>query len=189
MSITMYGADWCGDCRRAKAYFADNNVEYTYIDLIENPDETKVVLERNGGKQRIPVIIFSDDSHLTEPTNDQLAAKLAELAAADSTDTSKDDDAAPVDGPVVTENVEAGQFELRDGTELLSLATYSERDNNVTVPHVETIPAHRGKGNAGKLMDGMLALLRDSERTITPLCPFAAGHIRDNAQYQDLVSR
>ena len=181
MTITMYGADWCGDCRRAKAYFADNNVEYTYMDLVENPDDTKVVLERNGGKQRIPVIIFSDDSHLTEPTNDQLATKLAELAGAEATP-----EPAP-SAPVVTENIEAGQFELRDGAELLSLATYSERDNNVTVPHVETIPAHRGQGNAGKLMDGLLELLRESDRTITPLCPFAASHIRDNAQHHDLV--
>lgn len=183
MTITMYGADWCGDCRRAKAYFADNDVEYTYIDLVENPDETKVVLERNAGKQRIPVIIFSDDSHLTEPTNEQLASKLAELAG-----PSDAKPAAP-GGPVVTENVEARQFELRNGDELLSLATYSQRDNNVTVPHVETIPAHRGQGNAGKLMDGLLGLLRESDRTITPLCPFAAGHIRDNEQHQDLVSR
>jgi mycoredoxin len=33
MTITMYGADWCGDCVRAKKFFADNHVDYLWIDL------------------------------------------------------------------------------------------------------------------------------------------------------------
>ena len=79
MTITMYGADWCGDCVRAKRFFADNKVDYRWVDL-EN-DENKhfidsEVLRRNNGKNSIPVIVFADDSHLTEPTNAQLAAKL-----------------------------------------------------------------------------------------------------------------
>jgi len=79
MTITMYGEDWCGDCVRAKRFFADNKVDYRWVDL-EN-DENKhfidsEVLRRNNGKKSIPVIVFADDSHLTEPTNAQLAAKL-----------------------------------------------------------------------------------------------------------------
>jgi len=72
----MYGADWCGDCVRAKKFFADNHVDYLWIDL--EKDENKQfgeteVLRRNNGKKSIPVIVFDDDSHLTEPTNAQLA--------------------------------------------------------------------------------------------------------------------
>ncbi|MEN9606972.1 MAG: Glutaredoxin, partial [Actinomycetota bacterium] len=26
--VTYYGADWCGDCRRAKAVFAAEGVEF-----------------------------------------------------------------------------------------------------------------------------------------------------------------
>ena len=79
MTITMYGADWCGDCVRAKKFFADNYVDYLWIDL--EKDENKQfgeaeVLRRNNGKKSIPVIVFDDDSHLTEPTNAQLAEKL-----------------------------------------------------------------------------------------------------------------
>ena len=33
MTITMYGADWCGDCRRAEKFFVDNNIEFQKIDL------------------------------------------------------------------------------------------------------------------------------------------------------------
>ena len=74
--IVMYGADWCGDCQRSKKYFSDHGVTYTYIDLEKQPDHYAEVITRNGGKKSIPVIVFPDNSHLTEPTNAQLAAKL-----------------------------------------------------------------------------------------------------------------
>jgi thioredoxin reductase (NADPH) len=79
MAITMYGADWCGDCVRAKKYFVDNQVEYHWVDLEKDENEKFVelrVLRRDNGKKSIPVIVFNDDSHLTEPTNAQLAEKL-----------------------------------------------------------------------------------------------------------------
>jgi len=79
MAITMYGADWCGDCVRAKKYFVDNQVEYHWVDLGKDENEKFIelrVLRRNNGKKSIPVIVFDDDSHLTEPTNAQLAEKL-----------------------------------------------------------------------------------------------------------------
>ncbi len=79
VSITMYGADWCRDCVRAKKFFADNQVDYLWIDLEKNENKQfteTVVLRRNNGKKSIPVIVFDDDSHLTEPTNAQLAEKL-----------------------------------------------------------------------------------------------------------------
>jgi len=76
--ITMYGADWCGDCRRAKAYFEERSVPYAYVDLEAHPEFMAAVLERNQGARRIPVIVFPDGSHLTEPTNSELAAKLGD---------------------------------------------------------------------------------------------------------------
>ena len=75
----MYGADWCGDCVRAKKFFADNKVDYQCVVLESDENEKFVeseVLRRNNGKKSIPLIVFNDDSHLTEPTNAQLAEKL-----------------------------------------------------------------------------------------------------------------
>lgn len=79
MTITMFGADWCGDCRRAKKFFAENKIDFRWVDLELDENEKFVeseVLRRNNGKKSIPVIVFDDDSHLTEPTNAQLADKL-----------------------------------------------------------------------------------------------------------------
>ena len=171
MTITMYGADWCGDCRRAKAWFDERDIAYDYVDLVDNPDETERVLERNNGVKKIPVIVFEDDSHLVEPTNDELAAKMAEL-----------------ERPAVVENPHLGRFELLKHGQVVSFASYTDRGGSVVVPHVETAPDHRGNGYAAQLMDGLLAILREDGRTIVPLCPFAAGHMRDNEQHHDLLA-
>lgn len=74
--IIMYGADWCGDCRRSRAFLDSNDVAFTYIDLEEHPDQMSAVTARNNGLRSIPVIVFEDGTHLTEPTNDQLRSKL-----------------------------------------------------------------------------------------------------------------
>ncbi len=73
----IYGADWCGDCRRAKQWFDRNEIAYSWIDLLENPDEITTVIEYNGGRKNIPVVVFPDGSHLTEPTDADLASKYS----------------------------------------------------------------------------------------------------------------
>jgi thioredoxin reductase (NADPH) len=74
--ITVYGASWCGDCRRAKRFLADQRVSYEWHDIEQEPDLIKTVQERNDGKNIIPTIVFPDGSYLAEPTNEELANKL-----------------------------------------------------------------------------------------------------------------
>jgi mycoredoxin len=78
-SVLMYGAEWCGDCRRSKRFLDSNNVEYTYVDVEEDKSAAEIVVEINGGAQSIPVIVFSDGTHLTEPSDIDLKAKLEAL--------------------------------------------------------------------------------------------------------------
>ena len=77
--ITMYGADWCGDCRRSKRLMDELNVEYTMIDTDTDLTAADKVIEINGGAKSIPVIVFSDGTHLTEPSDNDLKAKLESL--------------------------------------------------------------------------------------------------------------
>jgi len=77
--ITMYGADWCGDCRRSKRLFEELNVEYTLIDTDSDLTAADKVIEINGGAKSIPVIVFSDGTHLTEPSDNDLKVKLQSL--------------------------------------------------------------------------------------------------------------
>lgn len=73
--ITMFGADWCGDCRRAKALLDTAKIDYDYVDLVQEEDQAKVA-EAISGRKNIPVIVFPDGSFLVEPSNDELVAKL-----------------------------------------------------------------------------------------------------------------
>ncbi len=88
----------------------------------------------------------------------------------------------------VVEDREAGRFELRRGGAVISVATAVARGDVVVVPHVETAIEHRGEGNADRLMAGLLDLLRESERLIDPVCPFAVDYLALHPDQQDLLA-
>ena len=76
--ITMYGAEWCGDCRRSKKLLDELGVDYDYIDLeadVSAADKARTI----SGRTNIPVIVFPDDTHFVEPSNDELREKVAAL--------------------------------------------------------------------------------------------------------------
>ena len=77
--ITMYSADWCGDCVRSKRLLDSLQVSYEIIDVESVPGASEKVIEINGGKRSIPVILFPDGTHLTEPSDIDLKAKLEAL--------------------------------------------------------------------------------------------------------------
>ena len=76
----MYGAEWCGDCRRSKKFLDSHNVAYNYIDVEADESASDKVIAINGGQRSIPVIIFEDGTHLTEPSDNDLKAKLESLS-------------------------------------------------------------------------------------------------------------
>ena len=78
--ITMDGAEWCGDCRRSKKFLDSNNVAYTYIDVEADESASEKVIEINGGQRSIPVILFEDGTHMTEPSDNDLKEKLESLS-------------------------------------------------------------------------------------------------------------
>jgi glutaredoxin len=76
--IQMFGADWCVDCRRAKAVLDQAAVPYDYIDL--EADETGAArAESISGQKHIPVIVFPDGAYYVEPTDKELGLKLAAM--------------------------------------------------------------------------------------------------------------
>ena len=77
--ITMYSADWCGDCVRSKRLLDELNLTYTLIDIEADSAAADKVIEINGGMRSIPVIVFADGTHLTEPSDIDLKAKLTSL--------------------------------------------------------------------------------------------------------------
>lgn len=76
--ITMYGAAWCSDCRRAKQVLDTSGIAYDYVDLEARPEAAHVA-RGISGKTSIPVIVFPDGSHVVEPTDDELRGRLSAL--------------------------------------------------------------------------------------------------------------
>ena len=74
--VTVYGAYWCPDCRRAKKFLGEQFVPYRWVDIEQDKEGEQYVLQRNNGKRIIPTIVFEDDSFLVEPSNAELAKKL-----------------------------------------------------------------------------------------------------------------
>jgi glutaredoxin len=73
--VTMYGADWCGDCRRSKRLLDRLGIGFRYVDLVNEPEQADVA-EGISGRKNIPVITFPDGSHLVEPTDPELEERL-----------------------------------------------------------------------------------------------------------------
>jgi mycoredoxin len=74
----MYGAQWCGDCRRSKSLLDTLGIDYNYVDLEEKPeaaDEAQSI----SGRKNIPLIVFPDGTHQVEPSDSDLHAKLQAL--------------------------------------------------------------------------------------------------------------
>ena len=75
--ITVYGTSTCNDCRRSTRLLDDLEVAYRWINIETDPVATALVLELNHGARVIPTIVFADGSFLAEPSDAELAAKLA----------------------------------------------------------------------------------------------------------------
>ena len=75
--IKIYISTWCGDCRRVLTYLNEKGVPYTAVNIDSDPEAAKVVMALNRGFRSVPTLIFSDGSHLVEPTLTQLDEALA----------------------------------------------------------------------------------------------------------------
>jgi thioredoxin reductase (NADPH) len=75
-NLIVYGATWCGDCKRAKKFLGEQRVHYHWVDVEQDAGGLALVERANDGKRIIPTIVFNDGSMLVEPSNAELAAKL-----------------------------------------------------------------------------------------------------------------
>ena len=73
--VTVYGADWCGDTRRALKYLDAKSVPYNYINIDGDAEGEKKVIEFSKGKRRIPLVEIGDKA-LAVPSESELDAAL-----------------------------------------------------------------------------------------------------------------
>ena len=87
----------------------------------------------------------------------------------------------------VTDNAAMSRYELavEGGT---AFANYRREGTTLVIPYVEAPVALRGKGVAGKLMEGVVAIARAEGWTIRPLCSYAAAWMRRHPEHHDLLA-
>lgn len=73
--LTVYGADWCADCRRTKSLLKRLGIEHDYID-VEHDDAAREKSVELSGAERIPVVVFDDGTILVEPSDPQMRRQL-----------------------------------------------------------------------------------------------------------------
>jgi thioredoxin reductase (NADPH) len=74
--VTVYGAPWCPDCRRAKKFLAEQRVAYEWVDIDKDVEGLRLVEELQKGGRTIPTIVFADGGLLIDPPNEDLARRL-----------------------------------------------------------------------------------------------------------------
>ena len=78
--FTMYTTSWCGYCARLKGQLKRAGIDYTEVDIEEQPNAAEVVTKVNRGNRTVPTLVFADGSALTNPSVAQVNGKLAALA-------------------------------------------------------------------------------------------------------------
>ncbi len=86
----------------------------------------------------------------------------------------------------VHDNHEKQRFELSENG-LTAFASYRRAGGRVVIPHVEAPPALRGKGTAGRLMQGISELARSEKFTVMPTCSYARAWFRRHPEYADVL--
>lgn len=87
---------------------------------------------------------------------------------------------------MITDNAAAGRFELTE-QDRLAYATYRVSGNVVSLLHVEADPALRGQGTAGRLMEGLLGIIRERGMKVRPVCGYAESYIHRHPVHADLM--
>ncbi len=92
-----------------------------------------------------------------------------------------------ISGNAVIDNSTGSRFELNEAGEI-AFANYRLTGHVLTIPYVETPPALRGKGTAGRLLEGVVAHARARKLKIVPVCGYAVSWFRRHPEHDDVLS-
>ena len=78
MTIDVYGATWCGDCRQAQTTLDKLGAAYTWRNIEEEEGAADRAVAISG-QMHIPVVRYDDGSFQVEPSAVDIKNKLQEL--------------------------------------------------------------------------------------------------------------
>ncbi len=77
--ITVYGHPTCPGVPPVRALLGQSKIEYTYVNIRQDPAAAALVRSINNGNESVPTLVFPDDTTLTEPSAGELKQKLETL--------------------------------------------------------------------------------------------------------------
>jgi mycoredoxin len=78
-AVTMYSTKWCGYCFRLRKQLDREGIAYDVVDIEQVPDAASLVESVNNGNQTVPTMVYADGSAQTNPSLNEVKAKLASL--------------------------------------------------------------------------------------------------------------
>ena len=75
--VKVYGADWCGDTQRTRAFLERLGVAYEYVDIESDERGREWVREHNDGKELKPTVDVAGQI-LSVPSDHDLTGALRE---------------------------------------------------------------------------------------------------------------
>ncbi|MEO8139594.1 MAG: FAD-dependent oxidoreductase, partial [Gemmatimonadota bacterium] len=73
--IRVLGSEWSPQSYQAKEFLSRNRVPYEWVDIERDAPARTLAVSLAGDLTRLPVVIFSDGSHLVAPSPSELASK------------------------------------------------------------------------------------------------------------------
>jgi mycoredoxin len=64
---TMYSTSWCGVCVRLKRGLEREGIEFDEVNIEEDPEAEKFVLDTNNGMALVPTLVLPNGEVLSNP--------------------------------------------------------------------------------------------------------------------------
>ena len=74
--IRMVGHQWSPDSHRVKDFLAGNHVPYVWLDVDTNAEATQLLAVTEGPAPELPVLFFTDGTHVANPSNRAIADRI-----------------------------------------------------------------------------------------------------------------
>ena len=87
----------------------------------------------------------------------------------------------------VVDNPAESRYELWLGDALVGRSEYRPAGGSVIVSHTEIDEGHEGEGLGGTLVAATLEGIRESGRTVIPVCPFTMAYLQRHPELADVV--
>lgn len=79
--ITVLATEWCSFCSRLRADLDKADTPYHVIDIEHDEQAGRWVESVNGGNRIVPTVLFSDGTHITNPSAPEVSRKYEQLEA------------------------------------------------------------------------------------------------------------